>query len=302
MRILISGANGFVGRNLMPKLRNSDNEIYQITTNPEVSRKIYGNKFKLFHYKAHNQDELRTEVENFQPDIYIHLAAFLTANDDHETLVKLLDANILFTCKMLDSLKNSKIKAFINTGTFAEYYKGDGEIDPAYLYAATKSASRIFVDYYSKTYDFKDITITPYTIYGGNDSKKKIIDIIYDSLDNTNSTDLTPGNQILDFIHIEDVIDFYIEVINKISLIPSGTNFELGTGLGHTIKDLVLLFEKYTNKKSNINWGGKDYRPRDVMKAIANTDNAISIVDWEPKISLEDGVKKYLEIKNEAKE
>ena len=47
MRILISGANGFVGRNLMPKLRNSDNEIYQITTNPEVSRKIYGNKFNV---------------------------------------------------------------------------------------------------------------------------------------------------------------------------------------------------------------------------------------------------------------
>lgn len=294
MKILITGANGFVGRHLVPKLLKEEHELLQITTDLRKANKLFGEKTKKFLYSPEKQNELISELENFQPEVCIHLAAFLTANDDFDALHKLLNANIEFTCNVLDSLKNIHLTAFINTGTFAEYYKGDGQLDPAYLYAATKSASRIFVDYYSKAYQFKHFTIAPYTIYGGIDTQKKIIDIIYDSLDSRTPINLTPGNQVLDFIHIDDVADFYVTALDHIDKIPDGISFQLGTGIGYTLKELVSIFEKKTGMRANINWGGRSYRPRDVMFALANISKQYHLFNWTPGISLEKGIEIYL--------
>ncbi|MCD4663971.1 MAG: NAD(P)-dependent oxidoreductase, partial [Bacteroidales bacterium] len=210
MKIIITGATGYLGSNLVPKLLKNGHELFEITIEPEKSKVLFGNKTKQFYYLQEKHNELILDINKFQPDVCIHLASFLTADDDFETLHKLLNANIKFTCNVLDALKSSGLKIFINTGSFAEYYKGDGQLVPAYLYTATKSASRVFVDYYSKTYDFNYIIVVPYTIYGGKDTQKKIIDIIYDSLNSETPLELTPGNQVLDFIHLDDVTDFYL--------------------------------------------------------------------------------------------
>ncbi len=193
---------------------------------------------------------------------------------------------------MLDAIKNIDLKLFINTGTFAEYFKGDNDFDPAYLYAATKTASRSFLDYYSKVYNFKQSTIVPYTIYGGNDSQKKLIDIICDSIKSSVPIDLSPGEQVLDFIHVDDITDFYVVLIKNFNKLSQKTNFQLGTGVGHTLKQVAQLMERITQKKTNINWGGLDYRKSDVMYAVANIETQKIKFNWEPKISLIDGIQK----------
>jgi nucleoside-diphosphate-sugar epimerase len=300
MKIIITGANGFVGRHLVPKLLNNDHEVLQVTTNPDRSHALFGDEVERFQYGQGRHEELKKQVLSFKPDVCIHLASYLTAADDFQTLHKLLDANITFTCNILDALKESSLKAFINTGTFAEYYKGDMRLDPAYLYTATKTASRVFVDYYSKTYHFKQITIAPYTIYGGIDTQKKIIDIIYDSLSSEDPLQLTEGRQMLDFIHVDDVTDFFVLTAENFDKVQPGACFHLGTGIGHTLRDLVSLIEKASGKKANIGWGAKDYRPRDVMYAVANTSLQYHLFGWRPKISLGQGIKSYLENKDKA--
>jgi nucleoside-diphosphate-sugar epimerase len=302
MKILITGGNGFVGRNLLPKLIDAKYDILQVTTDKEKSQELYGNSINRHYYQRTN-NELKKVVMEYEPEAVIHLASFLTANDDTATMKRLLDTNIFFLCELMDALKESGIKWFLNTGSFAEFYKGDGVFDPAYLYTATKTASRIFVDYYSKAYDFNYMTIAPYTIYGGIDTQKKIIDIIYDSLDNDETISLTPGNQVLDFIHIKDVTDFYITCLSNLNSIPNMTSFQLGTGKGHTLREIVQLMEKFTSKKANINWGGKSYRPRDVMYAVADISQQQRMLNWNSKTSLEEGISIYLKNKllNEVK-
>lgn len=297
MNLLITGATGFVGRHLVPELIRQSNSILEITRSSDKSIKLFGNKINRIKYDKSDHEALVSEVENFQPDICIHLASYLTANDDLHSLNELIESNVKFTCIVLDALKNTGLQTFINTGSFAEYFNGDGELDPAYLYTATKTASRIFVDYYSKSYGFNYFTIAPYTIYGGKDTQKKIIDIIYDSLDSPTAIDLTPGDQILDFIHINDVVNFYTTAVKYQKKVPSGTSFQLGFGMGHTLKELALIMEKKTGRKANINWGGRQYRTRDVMFAKANTSQQYHLFGWRPSISLDEGVQMYLEKK-----
>jgi len=296
MNIVITGSTGFVGQHLVPKLISKGYQILEITIEPEVSEKLYGNKTQKYMI-TDNQESFISILEAFQPAVVIHLASFLTSADDYNTLRKLLNTNIVFFCRTLDALKNTKLKLFINTGTFAEYFSGDSVFDPAYLYSSTKIASRAFLDYYSKVYRFKQATVVPYTIYGGKDTQKKIMDLIYDSIGSVVPLDLSPGAQVLDFIHVEDVTDFYVNIIENIELLPQKINFQLGTGNGYTLKDLASIMEKQTSKRTNINWGGKNYRQRDIMYAVANTSNQFHLFGWKAKLSLEDGVKLYLKSK-----
>ena len=115
---------------------------------------------------------------------------------------------------------------------------------------------------------------------------------------NEKPLDLSPGEQVLDFIHIDDVTNFYIAVVNSVNKLPNKTNFKLGTGIGHNLKQVACYIEEITNRKANINWGGRDYRNSDVMFAVANLENIKDILDWKPRILLKDGIIKLILEKN----
>jgi nucleoside-diphosphate-sugar epimerase len=289
-KIIITGSTGFIGRNLVPKLISQGYVVLEITRDIEKSNRLFGEETE----KIQIDDlDFKEKIVAFKPDFVVHLAAYLTASDEWSDIVKLIDSNLLFLSKILNAIAETSLKLFINTGTFAEYYLGNDILDPAYFYASTKTASRSFISYFSNAYNFKFATVVPYTIYGGVDSNKKIIDILIESTSSDNSIDLSPGDQILDFIHINDVTDFYLTMIEKESIIPNKSNFHLGTGIGHSIKDLAKLIDQISCKKTNINWGGKEYRKSDVMYAVADTSEQFQLLSWTPKISLYQGLLNY---------
>ena len=295
MNILITGSTGFVGRHLVPKLVKN-HQVMELTIELEVSEILYGNKTQKA-IVTESQNDLILRIASFKPDIVIHLASYLTSMDDYNTMCRLIDTNILFLCRVLDAVKNTEIKLFINTGTFAEYFKGDGVFQPAYLYSATKTAARSLIDYYSTAYKFNYTTIVPYTIYGGNDSQKKVIDVIYDSLFSEEAVELSEGNQILDFVHIEDVTDFYLTIVDNYEKIPNKQNFQLGTGVGTTLREVSNIFEKQTGREVHIAWGAKSYRETDVMYAVADISNQFQLLGWRPEIDINKGISYYLDKK-----
>ena len=290
-RILITGATGFVGRHLIPILLKNKYVLAEVTRNKERSEILFGNTtFKI----DSSDSSFKNKIQDFEPSIVIHLASYLTSSDQWKDVENLVDTNLLFLSKILDAISELNIDLFVNTGTFAEYFKGDDILIPAYFYAATKTASRSIVDYYANAYSFKQTTLVPYTIYGGQDSQKKIIDIIFDSIDSSDGVDLSPGEQVLDFIHINDIIEFYVEVVKYHEKLPMISNFKLGTGKGHTLRELANLVEELTGKKTQIHWGACEYRKSDVMHAVADLKSIKEIFDWVPKISLKEGLKYYL--------
>ncbi|GAA0754081.1 NAD-dependent epimerase/dehydratase family protein [Psychroflexus lacisalsi] len=289
MRILITGATGYVGQNFIPKLISLNAEIKILTVNLTVEKasKLYPSP-QCNHISTEEIDK----IAEFDPEIVYHLATLSTSRNDTDIISSLISANIEFGVKLLDSLKNCKnIRIFVNFGSFAEYRLGPQKINDAYLYTATKSAFRCFVDYYSNLVGFKYITLIPYTVYGGKGTAKKLIDFIKDSIDSVEPVNMTKGEQILDFIHIEDVVSFLILIYEKISKFESlknGEEFHLGTGKGTKVKDLAKMIEIFYNKKCNVNWGGIPYRPMDTMYAVAPIAKNIEILDWKTTLAIEE--------------
>ena len=293
-KVLITGSTGFIGRHLVPKLIVNNFQILEITRSIEKSTQLFGDSTS----KVQVSDALfKEKIKKFDPEIVIHLASYLTSSDELSHVEKLIESNLLFLAKVLDSISESNLKLFINTGTFAEYFKGGDELIPAYFYAATKTASRSLVDYYSNAYNFKQITVVPYTIYGGKDSQKKIIDLIYESTFAIEPLELTPGNQFLDFIHINDVVDFYFLIISNYDILPPKVEFRLGTGSPYNLKQVALIVEDITNSKTNINWGAKNYRKTDILFAKADIKNIKRLLNWTPTINLKIGLTNYIKNK-----
>lgn len=294
MRILLTGATGFLGKHLLNELLlNSTNCLAVLIRNPDKLQFLnFGKRLKVI---SINGFDWKSKVKDFKPEIVIHFAGFLTSFDDENSIAKLIEGNIFFGCNLLDALKNTDLKYFINTGTSTEYRTNTNQTDPAYLYAATKTAFRSILSYYQPLICFKTVNVIPYTIYGENDTQKKLIDYIYQSAFEKNPINMSPGEQVLDFIHINDVVAFYIKLINNINNITeSYTELALGTSIGTTPKQLATVIELLLNKKANINWGGVPYRNRDTMYSVADLKQTFRLLNWEPKIKLNEGIEMYI--------
>ncbi|AEF83117.1 NAD-dependent epimerase/dehydratase family protein [Leadbettera azotonutricia] len=284
MRILITGATGFVGSTLLPKLSKHNIKVAVRNVSDDIGRNIQI-------LADDNFDRFKREIELFAPEIVVHLASSMIKNDDVYSIKNIIDSNILFTSILLESLKNTSLRYFINTGTFAEYYLNDGDLNPAYYYSASKCATRYIIKYFKNLIGFKTINIIPYTIYGGVSKTKKVIDYIIDSLDSIVPIEMTKGEQILDFIHIYDVVNFYVYCIENLNKLTDSTDYHLGTGIGTSIRELAVLIEHINGKKANILWGAKQYRDLDIMKSIAPMDS-LKKLDWSPSLNLEQGLRK----------
>jgi CDP-paratose synthetase len=294
MKIAITGATGYVGQNFIPELIQSFPEVEIMTVN--LSTEEANALFPFGQCKHISTQELYL-IQDFNPHLVYHLATLSTSRNDEEIIAPLLEANIEFGGKLLHHLSFcNNLQLFVNIGTFAEYNKGAKEISNSYLYSATKSAFRLFVEYYACLSGFSWIHVVPYSLYGGKDTAKKIIDYIRESLDAEQPVKMSKGEQILDFTHVKEVVSFFLLIIKQWDTFlqfPLGEEFHIGTGTGTSIRDLAKKMENVFGKKCNADWGGIPYRPLDTMYAVATVKKNIKLLNWKTQISLEEGLEMY---------
>jgi nucleoside-diphosphate-sugar epimerase len=288
MNIIITGATGYVGKKMISSLlKFSNHKLYVIVRGDvDIPNEVLTIK---------DDCDLEVNVSKAEPDIVIHLASYITSRSELEEFDKLVESNITFGTRLLNALKSTSLKYFINVGTFAEYHFNNGELNPTYLYAATKTAFKAILKYYSELKGFKSVHVIPYSIYGGVDRHKKIMDILFDSLDSEKPVNTSEGLQYLDFVHINDVIEFFLILVEKIYEVENNEVLHLGTGRTHTLREVSQLIEKITEKKMNINWGVHPPRERDTYFACAPIGKIQNVLGWKPNISLEVGLKMKFE-------
>lgn len=299
MKVVLTGITGFVGQELMPMLLNECEEHEFLTLNVDVdeaNQKYPHNEYVNFKHK-HTTD--LCSVIDFNPDLVLHLATVTTSRNDTAIIQPMISANVEFGVLLLDALsKCCNMKLFVNTGSFAEFRFGEGRFNNAYLYSASKTAFRSFLDYYSSLCNYKYINAIPYTVYGGKMTVKRLLDYIYESLDAYKPVNMTGGEQVLDFVHVNDIASFFVQSItnfDKFIKLNNGENIHLGTGKGYSIKEVVSIIENETGKKANINWGALPYRNRDIMYAVAPIGKNEKLVGWSTKVDIITGIRKFIQ-------
>ena len=294
MKILITGATGFVGKTLIPYLfDNGVTDICLLIRNEQKANNLFG-KMPLKYINTQT-DNWREDVINYNPDITLHLATYFNTSSDPENAKKIIESNITLTTLLLEALSHTNCRHFINTGTFSEFLYGDGNYYPNNLYSASKTAVRPIIQFYQTQSDWNWINIIIYSPYGRKNEQKKVIDYMVDALDAPHPVKFSKGEQILDFVHVDDIADFFYTLFNKIELFSEPyTQLYLGTGKGHSLRKIGQILEKISGKKMNADWGGYPYRPLDIMHAVAPISKNIKLLNWRASINLEEGIRIFL--------
>lgn len=288
MKIFVTGATGFIGKHLVRQLINDG---HKVTVNLYGGEKSpFNDKTGIYVLNENNfhKDIKYLEKENF--DGIIHLASLYLADHKPEDAVKLIDSNLRFSTYIIECAAQSKIKWFINTGTFWQNYK-NAEYAPVNLYAATKQAFESIAQYYIETNQIKFCTLRLCDTFGPDDTRPKIFNLWNKIAESGETLDMSPGDQLLDITYIDDIINAFILLMNQVSEkdIKNGSVFAVKTKKRYTLKELAKIFENTTHQKLKINWGKRQYRKREVM---VPWENGKTVPGWKPKYSIENGIKK----------
>ncbi|MBQ8100288.1 MAG: NAD(P)-dependent oxidoreductase [Paludibacteraceae bacterium] len=298
-RILLTGATGYIGRRVAEQLtlRLPDCRILTLNRDPAKAQQLMP-----WPQCTHAGARDAAAVQAFRPEVVLHLATLSTSRSDSAVIAPMLEANIHYGVWLLDQLASlaassdcgsSSPVTFVNVGSFAEYRLGpEAGLRDAYLYTATKSAFRHFVRFYADLTGMRVLTAVPYSVYGGRDTQKKLMDYMLDSMNAPEPVDMTAGEQVLDFVHVDDVVQFFVNVAKDPQALPEG-EYHLGTGVGTRVRDLADMLSRLTGKPLHIRWGGRPYRPLDVMHAVA-PHNPLLASFWTPRITLETGLRRQL--------
>lgn len=287
MNVLVTGGTGYIGSNLVKELLKEGHKIFLLKR--KNSKSLVNDK-KIIEV-LYDGTYYSLEKINEKVDMIIHLATCFLVNHKTENIEDLLNANILLGTHLLEYASKHDIKDFINTETYAESITGV-EYNPQNLYSATKKAFKDILKYYVDSNKMKCISLVLSDTYGPNDVRKKFLNLVLEVLKSENNEfKMSPGEQEICYIYIDDVIRAYIEAIKLISKLEE-KDLKTYSVFGNeilTLNNLVELLEGLYNKKLKIEKGFYSYRLREIMKF--NYSSIERLPNWSPKISLKDGVK-----------
>ena len=245
-KILITGSNGFVGKNilieLLPKYK-----IY-VTVRKEFfrQRKKIDKNLLFIIFKNHN--DLNIKLKKIKVDCVIHCATnYLKvhkSNDIHD----LINTNITFGNIILENLNKMNVKKFINFSTVWQDFDGKENL-PFNLYSATKSAFENIIRYYEiklKNISFYNLYIGD--TYGYHDNRKKIINVIKTRINGNKSINITSKNLFLNLLNVFDITNA-IKILLKKN-IKSGNYNLTNKSFIKISKVLDILRKKYNFKIS----------------------------------------------------
>lgn len=292
MKILVSGANGFIGIHLIARLLQ-DGHVVCAIARPSTNLDIFHKQKLPYYIFDGNVPNLISFMRQEYFDGVIHLASRFLPQHKPEDLQDLLYSNVIFATSLLEAAVGSETGWFINTGTFWQHYRGK-KYSPVNLYAATKQAFEAIAAYYAEASPINFVTIKLSDTFGPHDTRPKLFGL-WKAISETRETlDMSPGHQILDISYIDNVIDGYLRIIALLvgdKKVVRGKIFAIRAPKTMTLRQLATLFQKVTHRKLNINWGKRPYRPREVMTP---WNKGKRIPGWKPRVSLEEGLRRTL--------
>jgi CDP-paratose synthetase len=288
--ILLTGATGFLGSNILKRLLTIGYKIIIVKRSFSNTERIKQELSKVIIYDLDLID-IEVPFKNNKIDVVIHLATNYGKKSD--SYVELIQDNIVFPLSLLELSQKYGVNRFINTDTLMCSNVNGYSLSKYHFNEWGKKLAK------QKNIDYINVKLEH--IYGPDDDDSKFVSMIVRSLINDVSCiALTDGEQKRDFIFVDDVVDAYLYVIRH-KVKTQETIFEVGFGLSMSIKQIVYLIKSIIEKKTQrmlfteLNFGHILRRDNEPYEIRANID-ALKKIGWTPKFDISQGLTRLIEI------
>lgn len=290
MRVLVTGATGFVGRHLVRKLIARGDAVHALVrTTSDVS--VLPVETQVHRFDGDTAG-LRHIVAVAAPDAIVHLASLFRAEHRAEDVVPMVTANVLFATQLVDAATDLGYRDVLNIGTTWQHYR-DAAYDPVSLYAASKQAFEAVLAFYVQARGLRLLTLKLNDTYGPDDPRGKLIATLLRAARSGEALALSPGEQVLDLMHVDDAVAAILVGLARLRASDGkAESFVALSGEQLSLRDLVARVEGVTGRKLNIAWGARPYRAREVMRPWGG---GVPLPGWRAKVPLEAGLKALAE-------
>jgi nucleoside-diphosphate-sugar epimerase len=301
MKLLVTGATGFIGQHLVNKLIEQGHIVLAISRSAALlSTNDYPDKLFYLQSSLKLEDNAIKRIMEFEPEVLIHLAWEKIPDFSFETSFENLQNQITFFRNLFSIVSLKKI---IVTGSCWEFNKKIGvcaESDicvSSNYFTWAKNSLRDFLQFECLQKNLNFIWTRVFYVYGPQQRKGSLIPSVIENIKNRLVPELkTPSNS-NDFIYVDDVADGLIQFAVKD--VPSGI-YNLGSGESVPIIDVVskieiLLHDEETLTRALLeNTTHSSYKDTDFCADMVKT---FTTLNWHPQTNLVSGIEKSINYK-----
>ncbi|MEK6964455.1 MAG: GDP-mannose 4,6-dehydratase [Nanoarchaeota archaeon] len=309
MKYLVTGGAGFIGSHVCEALLARGDPVICVDNlndyyNPKIKENnvsgiIKNKNFTLYKTDIAEYKGLQELFESEKPDKVIHLAARAGVRASIEQPFLYAQTNLTGTMNLLELAKQYKIRNFIFASSSSVYgdrpevpfRETDRVDDPISPYAATKKAGELLCYTYHHLYHIPITCLRFFTVYGPRGrpdmSPHKFITSV---LTGKAIDKYGDGSSERDYTYVADIVKGVISAVDKEQ---AYTLINLGNAKPVTLNQYISIVEKVVGKKAVLNQ--KPMQPGDVEKTYADITLAKKMLNWEPTLSLQEGLRKQFE-------
>ncbi len=297
MKVLVTGATGFVGACLTRRLVEIGYDVHVFTRKESNKWRIADLSRRVTNHEVDLRDASSVEkiVGLIGPQIIYHLASYggFTFQQDRSTII---ESNLMGTVNLLCACEMVGFDYFVSTGSSSEYgiksrpMKEDDNLEPVGDYGVSKAAAALFCQSEAIAKGLPVATLRLFSPYGRWDDPNRLISYVIKSLLRGERPRLASPRSVRDYVYIDDVLELYLNVIKKRSSVRGIYN--VGSGEQHSIGEVVSIITEIIGNGLAPVWGAIENRRLESEDWVADINKVKTQLDWKPSISLRDGLER----------
>jgi nucleoside-diphosphate-sugar epimerase len=241
---------------------------------------------------------LAAAVADARPDACIHLAAAgaVVREDDLEVLMV---TNALAPARLARALADAGCARLVTAGSSSEYGTVAGPMDEALAcapdepYGVAKLAGGLLARVVARDHGLETAHLRLFSVYGPGEDPRRLVSSVAAALLAGRPIDLTPGEQVRDFVHVDDVAEALLHAVRAPGL--DGVTANVGTGVQTTVRELCLALARLTGGEELLRFGARPYRADERFTWRAATAHAREVLGWSARIDLEMGLRQTID-------
>jgi nucleoside-diphosphate-sugar epimerase len=295
--VLITGATGFVGANLVRKLQGLQAKVHVMLRSNSSTWRIDDCRSELTiaqgdlsHYK-----DVQHVIEMTRPEVIFHLATARGTQD--KSRLRYVETNVLGVAHLLECMDHLPATRLILAGSSLEYAPSEWPIPeshpliPNTLHGAVKLAAGMLAKQAAQAENFAISQLRIFHVYGPWESAHRFLPQAILHAIEGRPMPLVEGLSRRDWVHVDDVVRALLIAASPDS--PLGI-FNIGSGTEHSNEEVMTTLESVLSRPITRQVAGLPRRATDSEHRCANIELAASALGWKPRLSLAQGIQKTL--------